>query len=322
MWGTRSPGGGCPAACLRPLAEGPPCPPQAALSETGFLCREYSWLAEICRFVHGWGPGQLEAMRGWPSEEYVNRIAKLRVWMSRITEVPRSVVTSNRLLYVDCTGIHQDICMWRRRGRAVGEQPPRTWPHWVPSAPPSPAVPLLAAINEDILSLLLREATQRSELLIAEMSAVLQLYLSVSSDIFTIAKCSQKVSGREGGAGSRTLSTASTRGFQAPPPTPSSAHGAGEEESHGGTALLRSARADFSRSLVFGFGHHSFSCHVSRAGKEDGGEGLKAPGVPGGGGRRLGGGEEPPLRKGGLFCLLSSAAPGPGSWHDIRRVFG
>ncbi|XP_015280495.1 PREDICTED: LOW QUALITY PROTEIN: dynein heavy chain domain-containing protein 1 [Gekko japonicus] len=140
----------------------------AALSETQHLCREYSWLAEIYRFAHSWGASRLEDMKGWPCEEYVNRITKLRVWMSRVKQVPRSVVTTNRLLFVDCTGIHQDI------------------------------LPLLASINEDILSLLLKETTQRSELLIAEMSAVLQLYMNISSDIFTIAKCSQKLEHYQG----------------------------------------------------------------------------------------------------------------------------
>lgn len=75
----------------------------------------------------------------------------------------------------------------------VGKHPPPARA-LLTSAPSALAVPLLASIQEDILALLLREATQQSELLIAEMSAVLQIYLNVSSDIFTIAKCSQKVS--------------------------------------------------------------------------------------------------------------------------------
>ncbi|XP_077197132.1 dynein heavy chain domain-containing protein 1 isoform X2 [Paroedura picta] len=141
---------------------------KAALSETQHLCIQYAWLAKIYRFAHSWGPSHVEEMKGWPCEEYVNRIAKLRTWMSRIQQVPRSVVTSNHFLFVDCTGIHQDILL------------------------------LLASINGDILALLQKETTQRSELLIAEMSAVLQIYLNVSSDIFTIAKCSQKLEQYQG----------------------------------------------------------------------------------------------------------------------------
>nr|XP_056714739.1 dynein heavy chain domain-containing protein 1 [Euleptes europaea] len=140
----------------------------AALTETQHLYREYSWLGEFYHFAHSWGASQLEEMKGWPCEDYVNRIVKLRTWMSRVKQVPQSVVTSNRLFFVDCTGIHQDI------------------------------LPLLASINEDILALLLRETTQRSQLLIAEMSGVLQLYLNVSSDIFTIARCSQKLEQYQG----------------------------------------------------------------------------------------------------------------------------
>lgn len=54
-------------------------------------------------------------------------------------------------------------------------------------------MPLLASINEDILALLHQETVQRSELLIAELTSVLQLYMTLGADIFTIARCSQKV---------------------------------------------------------------------------------------------------------------------------------
>uniref|UniRef100_A0ABM5FVF4 Dynein heavy chain domain-containing protein 1 isoform X2 n=1 Tax=Pogona vitticeps TaxID=103695 RepID=A0ABM5FVF4_9SAUR len=140
----------------------------AALTDTRLLCREYSWLGEICHFVHSWGTDQLESMKGWPAEEYVNRILKLRTWVTQVQNVPRVVTTYNHLLLVDCSGIHQDI------------------------------LPLLASISEDILSLLLSETTQRSELLIAELSGVLQLFLNVGTDILTIAKCSQKLEQYQG----------------------------------------------------------------------------------------------------------------------------
>ncbi|XP_053163641.1 dynein heavy chain domain-containing protein 1 isoform X3 [Hemicordylus capensis] len=140
----------------------------AALTETRQLCQEYSWLAEICQFVHSWDSQQLESMKGWPAEEYVNRVLKLRTWLGQVQKVPRSVVTYNCLLFVDCSGVHQEL------------------------------LPLLAAINEDILGLLLSETTQRSELFIAELASVLQLYLHLDTDIFTIAKCSQKLEHYQG----------------------------------------------------------------------------------------------------------------------------
>ncbi|KAJ6652297.1 hypothetical protein lerEdw1_012750, partial [Lerista edwardsae] len=117
----------------------------AALTETQQLCQEYSWLTEICAFVHSWGPSRLESMKGWPAEEYVNCILKLRTWVSQVQKVPQVVTTYNCLLFVDCSGIHQD------------------------------------------------ETVQRSELLIAELTSVLQLYMTLGTDIFTIARCSQKV---------------------------------------------------------------------------------------------------------------------------------
>ncbi|XP_054830568.1 dynein heavy chain domain-containing protein 1 [Eublepharis macularius] len=140
----------------------------AALLETKHLCRTYSWLAEIYHFIHSWDASQLEDMKGWPCEDYVSQILKLRAWASRVKQVPPSIITSNRLLFVDCSGIHQDI------------------------------LPRLASINGDILALLLAETTQRSELLIAELSGVLQIYQNVSSNIFTIAKCSQKLDQYQG----------------------------------------------------------------------------------------------------------------------------
>ncbi|XP_008121816.2 dynein heavy chain domain-containing protein 1 isoform X1 [Anolis carolinensis] len=142
---------------------------KAALGETQMLCQEYAWLGEIYLFVHSWGPDHLESMKGWPAEEYVNRVVKLRSWVARVQNVPHEVVTYNRLLLVDCCGIHQDI------------------------------LPLLDSINKDILSLLLSETTQRSEVFIAELTAVLQLYMTMgNNDILTIAKCSQKLEEYQG----------------------------------------------------------------------------------------------------------------------------
>lgn len=62
-------------------------------------------------------------------------------------------------------------------------------------------MPLLASIDEDILTLLLSETTKRSEQFIAELASVLQLYMNIGTDIFTIAKCSQKVAASSGSGG-------------------------------------------------------------------------------------------------------------------------
>lgn len=110
--------------------QGPEWPPpylQAALTETRQLCLEYSWLTEICAFVRDWGPSKLESMKGWPAEEYVNRILKLRTWVSQVQKVPQVVITYNCLLFVDCSGIHQDVCEWR--GGALSLPPSQQRPH-------------------------------------------------------------------------------------------------------------------------------------------------------------------------------------------------
>ncbi|XP_026544182.1 dynein heavy chain domain-containing protein 1 [Notechis scutatus] len=140
----------------------------AGLAETQLLCREYSWLGQIYQYVHSWSDSQLESMRGLPAEEYVNQILKLRTWAVQVQKVPQVVITFNRFFLVDCGGILQDI------------------------------LPPLASIDKDILTLLLSETTKRSEQFIAELASVLQLYMNVGTDIFTVAKCSQKLEHYQG----------------------------------------------------------------------------------------------------------------------------
>uniref|UniRef100_A0A8C0ITW6 Uncharacterized protein n=1 Tax=Chelonoidis abingdonii TaxID=106734 RepID=A0A8C0ITW6_CHEAB len=129
--------------------------------ETQEICKQHTWVAEIHSFAHSWSPKQLELMKGWPAGKYVQRVVQLRAWAERVREVPSMVITCNRLLLVDCSSVQQEIGAWGMRGY--------------------------------ILSLLFSETSQRSEILISQLGGVVQLYQSVSTDIFTIAKCSQKV---------------------------------------------------------------------------------------------------------------------------------
>ncbi|CAM5073482.1 unnamed protein product [Natator depressus] len=139
-----------------------------ALSETQEICKQHTWVAEIHSFAHSWSPKQLQLMKGWPAGKYVQRVVQLRAWTERVREVPSMVITCNRLLMVDCSTMQQET------------------------------VSLLDSIIKEILSLLLSETSQRSEILISELGGVLQLYQSVSTDIFIIAKCSQKLEQYEG----------------------------------------------------------------------------------------------------------------------------
>ncbi|XP_074981556.1 dynein heavy chain domain-containing protein 1 [Caretta caretta] len=139
-----------------------------ALSETQEICKQHTWVAEIHSFAHSWSPKQLQLMKGWPAGKYVQRVVQLRAWTERVREVPSTVITCNRLLMVDCSTMQQET------------------------------VSLLDSIIKEILSLLLSETSQRSEILISELGGVLQLYQSVSTDIFIIAKCSQKLEQYEG----------------------------------------------------------------------------------------------------------------------------
>ncbi|KAM9169424.1 dynein heavy chain domain-containing protein 1-like [Pangshura tecta] len=139
-----------------------------ALSETQEICKQHTWVAVIHSFAHSWSPKQLELMKGWPAGKYVQRVVQLRAWAECVGEVPSMVITCNRLLLVDCSSVQQEI------------------------------VPLLDSIIKEILSLLLSETSQRSEILISQLGGVVQLYQSVNTDIFTIAKCSQKLEQYQG----------------------------------------------------------------------------------------------------------------------------
>ncbi|XP_039385639.1 dynein heavy chain domain-containing protein 1 isoform X3 [Mauremys reevesii] len=141
---------------------------EEALSETQEICKQHTWVAEIHSFAHSWSPKQLELMKGWPAGKYVQRVVQLRAWADCVREVPSMVITCNRLLLVDCSSVQQEI------------------------------VPLLDSVIKEILSLLLSETSQRSEILISQLGGVVQLYQSVSTDIFTIAKCSQKLEQYQG----------------------------------------------------------------------------------------------------------------------------
>ncbi|XP_067420749.1 dynein heavy chain domain-containing protein 1 [Emydura macquarii macquarii] len=141
---------------------------EVALNETQEICKQLAWVAEIHSFAHSWSPKHLELMKGWPAREYVQRVVQLRAWAERVKEVPSTVITCNRLLFVDCSSVQQEI------------------------------VPLLDSVIKEILCLLLNETSQHSESLIAELGGVVQLYQSVSTDIFTIAKCFQKLEQYQG----------------------------------------------------------------------------------------------------------------------------
>uniref|UniRef100_A0A670Z0I4 Uncharacterized protein n=1 Tax=Pseudonaja textilis TaxID=8673 RepID=A0A670Z0I4_PSETE len=130
---------------------------------------EYSWLSQIYQYVHSWSDSQLQSMRGLPAEEYVNQILKLRTWVVQVQKVPQ--------------------VEGERASGAAGT------PEACPALSP---VPPLASIDKDILTLLLSETTKRSEQFIAELASVLQLYMNVGTDIFTVAKCSQKLEHYQG----------------------------------------------------------------------------------------------------------------------------
>ena len=88
-------------------------PAQEAQQELQKLCDEHAWLADIHLFTSQWSPASLEAMRGLPALLYEEHIQKVRFWTDRVSTVPRSFTTSNKLLIVHCAHIQEKlgVCM-------------------------------------------------------------------------------------------------------------------------------------------------------------------------------------------------------------------
>ncbi|XP_067102810.1 dynein heavy chain domain-containing protein 1 [Osmerus mordax] len=114
---------------------------QEAQRELQRLCDEHAWLADIHLFTSQWSPASLEAMRGLPALLYEEHIQKVRFWTDRVSTVPRSFTTSNKLLIVHCAHIQEKLGVW----------------------------PLLTSIEEDVLTFLVGELKLRSQNLIQEL---------------------------------------------------------------------------------------------------------------------------------------------------------
>ncbi|KAJ1121057.1 hypothetical protein NDU88_009185 [Pleurodeles waltl] len=127
------------------------------------FCLSHAWLTEIHIFAHSWSPAQREAMQGWTSRQYEERITQVLAWIRRVKNVRASFITHNRMLSVICSCISDDI------------------------------VPLLVSITKDILSLLSSECRHRTKHILEELGQVVKVLEIINTDIPTVSRCARKV---------------------------------------------------------------------------------------------------------------------------------
>ncbi|XP_076832163.1 dynein heavy chain domain-containing protein 1 isoform X2 [Brachyhypopomus gauderio] len=125
---------------------------QEALHEIHQLCERHSWLVNTYLFTSQWKPASLESMRGWPAIKYEEQVQKVQSWTERVRSLPAMFTTSNNLLSVNCSHIHETL------------------------------EPILNTIEGDILRLLSEELQLRSENLMSELKKAVEILKSEPTD--------------------------------------------------------------------------------------------------------------------------------------------
>ncbi|XP_016072738.1 PREDICTED: dynein heavy chain domain-containing protein 1 [Miniopterus natalensis] len=133
------------------------------LWEVQEFCREHHWMTGIHEFLQSWGPQKLESMRGCPIKNYVMLVSHLNIWQNRISNIPVKLITKGKLLLLSCHDVQADVDT------------------------------KLKNIRKEILAHVQSECWSRSQHLMKELRDFVEIFQTISSDIRTIASCSQKL---------------------------------------------------------------------------------------------------------------------------------
>uniref|UniRef100_A0A673U4B5 Uncharacterized protein n=1 Tax=Suricata suricatta TaxID=37032 RepID=A0A673U4B5_SURSU len=133
------------------------------LREVKEFCKEHHWMTGIHEFLQAWGPQKLESMRGCPIKDYIMLVSHVSMWQTRVSNVPKKLITKGRLLLLSCHHIQAEM------------------------------ESKLDSIRKDILTHLQNECWTRSQQLITELTDFTEAFQTINSDIHTIARCSQKL---------------------------------------------------------------------------------------------------------------------------------
>ncbi|XP_013367438.1 PREDICTED: dynein heavy chain domain-containing protein 1 isoform X4 [Chinchilla lanigera] len=127
------------------------------------FCREHRWITEVYEFLQAWGPQKLEDMRGCPVASYVTLVSQLSAWQAHVSNMPVQLLTKGSLLLLSCREVQAEL------------------------------ESKLDSMKEDILTQVQNECWSRSQQLMTELTGFIQVFQTISTDIHSIALCSQKV---------------------------------------------------------------------------------------------------------------------------------
>ncbi|XP_048217210.1 dynein heavy chain domain-containing protein 1 [Perognathus longimembris pacificus] len=133
------------------------------LREVQEFCKEHQPVTVIYEFLQTWGPEKLENMRGSPVQNYIALVTRLNVWQTQISKMPVEFLTQGKLLMLSCHDVQTEL---QTR---------------------------LDNVRKDLLDQVQDECLKRGKQLISELSDFMQVFQTISSDIHTIARCSQKL---------------------------------------------------------------------------------------------------------------------------------
>ncbi|XP_039074792.1 LOW QUALITY PROTEIN: dynein heavy chain domain-containing protein 1 [Hyaena hyaena] len=136
---------------------------EGMLWEVKEFCKEHQWMTGIHEFLQAWGPQKLESMRGCPIKNYIMLVSHVNMWQTRVSNVPKKLITKGRLLLLNCHHIQAEM------------------------------ESKLDSIRKDILTHVQNECWTRSQQLITELTDFTEAFQTINSDIHIIAQCSQKL---------------------------------------------------------------------------------------------------------------------------------
>uniref|UniRef100_H0VLU3 Dynein heavy chain domain 1 n=1 Tax=Cavia porcellus TaxID=10141 RepID=H0VLU3_CAVPO len=136
---------------------------EGMMQEVQEFCREHHWITDFCEYLQAWGPPKLEDLRGCPIRKYVMVVSQLGAWQARLSSMPGELLTEGKLLLLSC-----------RETQAELESK-------------------LDSVKKDILTQVQNECLSRSQQLMTELTDFIQVFQTISTDIHSIAQCSQKL---------------------------------------------------------------------------------------------------------------------------------
>nr|XP_018667303.2 dynein heavy chain domain-containing protein 1-like [Ciona intestinalis] len=75
---------------------------ESALQEVEDFCEEHVWIRDIKKFTSTWNEQELAKLKKKPARKIEELLIQVKAWSEKVKNMERSLVTTNRLIYVDC----------------------------------------------------------------------------------------------------------------------------------------------------------------------------------------------------------------------------